>query len=365
MTADNDLTQRLTWVQAQLPQWGVDAVLISDAANRRWLSGFTGSNGMLLVTAVHAILATDFRYLAQAAAEAPTFTIFKHERTQAATRDLLAQVDAARIGLEAAHVTLAQAANLRAASSDVTWHELPQTVEPARMRKTAVELAAIQRAAAITDAAMAQVPKLAVPGISEQALAWELEKAMRDAGADGPAFPIIVAAGPNSALPHHHPGERPLQPSDALIVDMGAMVDGYRSDLTRTFFLGDTPTEQFWRIYRLVDAARTAVFQHAAADMTCKAIDAIARDAITSAGYGEQFGHGLGHGVGLQIHEDPFLSPRAAEPCTVPAQTVLTIEPGIYIPDWGGVRIEDLAVMKDGNLRAISRCPQQPAIPLP
>ncbi len=187
---------------------------------------------------------------------------------------------------------------------------------------------------------------------------------MRNTGAEAMAFSIIVASGPNSALPHHHPGDRKLQAGDALIVDMGAQLNGYKSDLTRSFFLGAQPSEQFWRVYNLVLGAETAVLQQARPGMTAADIDALARDPITAAGHGDDFGHGLGHGVGLDIHEAPFLSSRGQETVIAPGMTA-TVEPGIYLPGWGGIRIEDLAVFTADRLTPLSHCPKDPVIPLP
>ncbi|MCP4415683.1 MAG: M24 family metallopeptidase [Chloroflexi bacterium] len=353
--------KRITAVRNKLSEWEVDGILITNPANRRWLSGFTGSNGQLLITAEQALIATDFRYFSQAGNESPDFTLFKHQRTVADTQALLAQAAVARVGVEAEHVTLAQMDDLNQVK-DVTWLPLPTTLEPMRMMKTAVELETIQKAAKITDTIMAQVPQLARVGMSEAEVAWQLEKGMRQAGAEAVAFDVIVASGPNSALPHHHPGDRRLQKGDALIVDMGAQVAGYKSDLTRSFFMGEQPTAHYFELYHLVLQAQTAVFEQAKPGMSLKGVDALARDIIDRAGHAEHFGHGLGHGLGLDIHEDPFFSIRAPEEATLEVGTVVTIEPGCYIPGWGGIRLEDLALMTADGLTSLSHCAKQPAI---
>ena len=333
--------ERLTAVREKLSDWEVDAILISGASNRRWLSGFTGSAGQLLITSQEAWLVTDFRYWEQAAMQSPAFTLFKHKREEGHdTKALFAALKDKRIGIEAGIVTLGELERLKkdAERDDLEWVLLKSTIEPLRQIKTVEEIAAIQDAATITDRAMAQVQHLARPGMTERALAWELEKRMREWGADKVAFDVIVASGPNSALPHHSPGDRLLHEGDALIVDMGAALNGYNSDLTRTFYLGANPSEKFWEIYNVVLEAQTAVLHQAHGGMSSQAIDALARDVITAAGYKEQFGHGLGHGVGLDIHEDPVLSPHFDE-VIVPSGTALTVEPGIYLPGWGGVRM--------------------------
>ena len=365
MIQDQQIFQeRLDAVRSRLAEWEVAAVLINSPTNRRWLSGFTGSNAQLLITPRQAIIATDFRYYLQAAEQAPLFTLFQHERTEKDTAVFLQQAHAGKIGLEAGHTTLTEAKKLQNAAPSITWVPLAKTIEPLRQLKTPAEITAIQAAAALTDQAMSQVNEIARPGMTEHELAWELEKTMRSAGADSLAFPIIVASGPNAALPHYTTGRRQLQMGDAIIIDMGAQLNSYRSDMTRTFFLGNEPTSQFMEVYELVLRAQTAVLAQTRPGMKNKTIDSIARDMIAAAGHGEHFGHGLGHGVGLDIHEDPFLSPRSPENEIVAAGMTLTVEPGVYLPGWGGARIEDLTVITDEGLIPLSRCPKNPIIPV-
>lgn len=359
---NNETIERLTAVRAQLSEWQVDGILIGSGSNRRWLSGFTGSAGYLLVTAEKALLATDFRYWEQALAQSPDFTLVRHNRSAEADQEFLATAGVQIIGLEADHLSLSEAERWAKAAENVAWVHLSPTLEPLRWQKSAAELEAIRAAAAITDAAMAQVPHLARPGMTERALAWELEKLMREAGAEAMAFDILVASGPNSALPHHKAGERPLQPNDPLIVDMGAQVDGYKSDLTRTFFLGE-PDAQFRAVYELVLAAQTAVFQHARPGQNGNEVDAHARSVIQAAGHGDHFGHGLGHGVGLDIHEGPFFSYTAGGAnYTLKPGMVVTVEPGVYLPGWGGIRLEELTLATAEGLQALSHCPKEPGI---
>lgn len=352
--------ERLATIRQKFDEWEVDGLLISSEHNRRWLSGFTGSAGQLLITRAQALLATDFRYWEQAATQAPAFELFKHQRTDEDNAAFFAAAGAATVGIEAQHVTLNDRAGLEKIEG-VAWKPLLKTAEPLRQIKSPDELEVIRTAAAITDKAMAQVNTLAHPGMSEAALAWELEKFMREAGADGMAFDVIVAAGPNAALPHHHPGDRQLQKGDAIIVDMGARLDGYHSDMTRTFYLGSEPSEQFWSVYNLVQAAQTAVLTHIKPGMNGKEVDALARDVIAAAGHGDHFGHGLGHGLGLFIHETPMLSPRTEKAIMAPGMTI-TIEPGVYLPGWGGVRIEDLILITEDGFEYLSHCPKEPVI---
>jgi len=250
-------------------------------------------------------------------------------------------------------------------AGDAAWVPLDHTVELMRSAKVEPEITSIKEAAAITDRAMTMVNELASTGISERALAWELEKQMRESGADAVAFPIIVASGPNSALPHHHPGDRELEHGDAIVIDMGAEVNGYKSDLTRSFYLGDRTDDRFQRIYSLVLKAHDAAIAVARPGMSSRQLDAAARELIDQAGHGADFGHGLGHGVGLEIHEAPSLSSRvSAESEILLEGMTVTIEPGIYLPGWGGIRIEDLILLTGDGCQLLSGCPYNPHIPI-
>lgn len=350
---------RLHVVRQQFTTWQIDALLITGSTNRRWLSGFTGSNGRLLITPTKAILATDSRYYDQMTYEAPEFELFKDQRRPEDTVALLDYARAKRIGLEANHITLADARLLQK-QADITWVELSASLEQFRSIKTESEIEIIQTAANITDQTMAQVRKIARPGITEAMLAWELEKHMRENGANATAFDIIVAFGANSALPHHHPGNKRLNVDDIVLVDIGADVDGYKSDLTRTFYLG-SPSDEFLFRYNLVKSAKTAVLEKCRPGMDSKAVDAIARNVIKAAGCGDQFGHSLGHNLGLDIHEDPYLS-NIRPPTLLHANMVITIEPGVYFTGWGGIRLEDLALLTPNGFKLLSHAPHTPHI---
>jgi Xaa-Pro aminopeptidase len=356
----NQTDFRLQRIRERFSSWGIDAILIDSSTNRRWLSGFSGSSGRLLITRQQAILATDSRYWEQARAEAPDFELYEDQRQHKDTVKLIRSVNAERIGLEANQVTLSEAAKLESIPN-VTWVRLEQPVEPLRQIKSVSEIEAIRTAAAITDQAMALVPQLVCPGINERELAWELEKTMRESGADAMAFPLIVAFGPNSALPHHQPSDRKLQVGEIVLVDMGAEFNGYKSDLTRTFFTGNVADEQFLSVYNLVNSALLAAVNNIQPEISSKTAHGLAMDVISDGGHREHFSHGLGHGVGLDIHEEPFLS--ATRPVKkITADMVITIEPGIYLPGWGGVRIEDLVLVTETGVETISKCPKIPHI---
>lgn len=356
------MSDRLTLVRNNFDKWRVDAVLITSPANRRWLSGFTGSAGSLLVSRDHAILSTDSRYWEQAERQAPSFEVYRNKTKPDDLHNFLAKAGASRIGFEAKHVTVIEHRVLRR-EKEFRWRALNTTVEPFRAIKSADELTAISKAARITDETIGEFHKLAVPGVSEIGLAWQLEIIMRNSGADRAGFDIIVASGPNSALPHHRPGDRTLRPGDVIVVDLGAEVDGYRSDLTRTFYMGDRPDEKFEKIYRTVSDAQLAAIRGIRAGINGKAADALARDVISTAGYGEHFGHGTGHSLGLEIHEYPRFSVNS-ERDIIQAGVVMTVEPGIYLPGYGGVRIEDLVLVTREGAEYLSHAPQNPIIPL-
>lgn len=361
MSVVNDRNGRLSAVRQRLAEWEVDGLLISSEFNRRWLSGFTGSAGFALITADQALLATDFRYWAQATQQAPAFTLVKLPADQQeGFKQLVAAAGVHRIGIEAQHVNLSQLASWRKIKG-IKWVALAKTVEPLREIKAAWELGLIKAAAAVTDQAMSRVYDLARPDLTEKVLAWELEKALREGGADDKAFTVIVASGTNAGLPHHRPGDRTLQAGDSLVIDMGAMVDGYRSDLTRSFYLGREPDEHYGRIYNLVWTAQKTALAGMRGGMTGKEIDALSRNVINDAGFGDYFGHSLGHGVGLEVHEEPRLA-TTREKERISAGTVVTVEPGIYLPEWGGVRLEDLVLVTENGPELLSHAPKRPEI---
>jgi len=354
---------RLAQVRNNLSEWGVEGLLLGNADNRQWLSGFTGSAGWLLVTEDKAILGTDSRYWEQASSQAQAFELFEFSgRLAVALAGFIDYAGATHLGLEAQHITLDQFEQLKS-NGEVSWEKLKVTVEPFRSVKSREEIETIKRAATITDAMMSQVKEIVKLGMSELELAWELEKGLREKGGSGMAFPVIAASGPSGARAHHEPGSRLLQTGDALIIDMGAILDGYCSDLTRTFHLGENPSEQFQGIYGLVLRSQETALNNMKAGMTGKEIDSLSRDVIVAGGFGDEFGHSLGHGLGLAVHEMPRLSQLAGD-SQLEENMVVTVEPGIYISEWGGVRIEDLVYFTESGIELLSKCPKEPIIPM-
>ena len=350
----NDRIQKL---RQGLSQKEIDGVFISQAENRCYLSGFDGSSGFLLVTPQDAILATDFRYIEQAKSQAPDYEVFR------ITDDvgdwfprLVAELDMKGLGFEAEHIAFAMhrllSDILNKGKSQLKLIPVDGMVESLRAIKEPEEIELITKAAEITDAAIEYIQDRIHPGVTEKEAAWEIEKFMREKGSQPVPFDIIVASGPNSALPHAKPSARAIHSGEPVIIDIGARVGGYSSDLSRTICLG-TPDDTFNKIYDIVLGAQLAAMAIIGEGMTGGEADELARMVIEQAGYGEAFGHGLGHGVGLAPHEQPRLGPNSSE--RLCDSMVFTIEPGIYLVGWGGVRIEDLVVMEKGKVREISK----------
>ncbi len=342
----------------------VDDVFGNQSANRRWISNFTGSTGYALVTVEGAWFVADFRYTEQAAAECESlgYAIFARKGAMSDWWPELcrtAGLAGKDIGFSGADFSLEEYEEFLDESRD--YEGAPKLVphsgllEDLRILKEAAEMASLQRAIDVADTAMAEVQRLARPDLTERQLAAVVEQQVKLAGGDSISFETIVAAGPAGAMPHATPGDTLLGEGRPIVVDMGAAVDGYCSDLTRTFLLGQ-PDAKFREIYDIVFAAQANAIAKVEAGMSGKDAHELAAGVIEAAGYGHQFGHGLGHGVGLQVHEHPYLG-RTAEG-TLEEGMVFTIEPGIYLPGWGGVRIEDVVVLENGRARVLSHAPK-------
>jgi Xaa-Pro aminopeptidase len=350
-----DQAGRLAKLRERFGALGIDALLVTQDENRRYLSGFTGSAGALWISRERAVLATDSRYWEQAAQEAPGFEVaqLKLRLTDSPTEMLDKVGQPKRVWFESVAVSVAQLSIWTSADGGVEWIATKNAVEPIRAVKDETEIAAIRKAVTLTDAGFDFLCGILKPGMTEREAAWELEVYLRTHGADALAFETIVASGPNGAMAHHRAGDRAIQRGEPIVLDFGVVIDGYCSDLTRTVSLGKADAK-YDDVYEVVRRGQQAAIDGIRAGLTGAQADALARDVIGAAGYGDDFGHGLGHGVGLAAHEAPSASRMVTE-ATLPAGATLTIEPGVYLPGWGGVRIEDLVVVRDDGVEVLSR----------
>lgn len=333
-------SQRLALLVEGLTAAHLDALLLTSLPNIRYLTGFSGTSALLFVTARDAVLITDFRYQTQVADEVTdrVRVLIEAQSLWSGLWHHVAQAHVAVIGFESAHLPHRDFQRLLEQGARYQWRPTLDLVETLRERKDASEVALIARAAQVAcDALGATLPQLHV-GMTELAVAGVLEKALRDAGSEDFPFPSIVASGPRSALPHARSSARVVDTGDLLLLDFGAVVGGYCADVTRTVVMGPASADQR-EIHEVVRLANTRAAGAVRAGMTGRDADAVARGYIEACGYGELFGHSLGHGIGLEVHEAPRLA-RTAEGA-LPEGAVVTIEPGVYRPGWGGVRIED------------------------
>ena len=367
------MEDRIARLRAKLVEHGLGGLFVSAPAedtsrtvgsNRRYLSGFTGSMGQLVITRDAAFIAVDFRYVEQAGRESPHFTLVEANGPMAAWLPGLlreARLGGKKLAFEANGITYATYRGLRSAITELPEAERPQLtattslVESLREIKEPAEIEALQAAVALGDAAFADVARRIEPGWTEKQVAWEIEKYAREHGAEGLSFPTIVAAGPWGAMPHAQPRDHVIEKGDGVVIDMGVSLNGYKSDLTRTIVVGKA-SDQFRKIYDIVLAAQLTAEELVETGMTGGEAHMLAHRVIEEAGYGETFGHGLGHGVGLQIHEAPRLGKSSKD--VLQDGMVATIEPGIYIQGWGGVRIEDQGYFKDGKYVSMSKAPK-------
>jgi len=347
---------RLAKLRSLLVEKQLDGVLISRPENRAYISGFTGSSGWLLVSQEKATLVTDFRYVEQATNQSPHFEVQKLTTTALA---LLAELAGAmaigKLGFEGDFVTVDEFGQYQAHFTGRELVAASGLVESLRLLKDETEVETMGKAAAIADAAWSEIQSLIKPGAVERDLAVELEYRMKKLGADGNAFDIIVASGVRSSLPHGRASEKVVEQGDLVTFDFGALYKGYCSDMTRTVMVGE-PSEKQREIYEIVLESQMRGVAACKPGMTGKELDEVCRAHIREKGYGEMFGHGTGHGVGRQIHEGPSVSVRG-ERLLEPGM-VVTIEPGIYIPGWGGVRVEDTVVITATGCERLTKSPK-------
>jgi Xaa-Pro aminopeptidase len=349
LVAERHLDQLLVGDLVRPGDSGPDAI-----ANLRWLTGFSGTSGLAVVGSDELVFLTDFRYVERAEREVGS----EFQRTPA-ERELVAGAAKrlhGRVGYDDAHTSVKNLRRLEELVEEgVELVAAGGLIERLRRNKEDHELRAIGEAASLADQAYEWVFERGVVGRTEREIMLDAHQRMRELGADDPSFPAIVAAGENSALPHHDSSQREVRAGELLLIDMGAMVDGYCSDCTRTVATGEVDDDAR-EVYELVRSAQAVALEAIRAGVGGREADSVARDPIVEAGHGERFGHGLGHGVGLEVHEAPRLSQKSDQ--TLEAGDVVTVEPGVYLPGRFGIRIEDLVTVTDDGCRNFSGVPK-------
>lgn len=364
--AQHDYGVRIQQVRKKMDEQNLDGFMVSVAENRRYLSGYSAEDtqfdetaGALLVTQDRLLIATDARFELQAEQEVPAWERFIYKNGLATELpEALQELGVGRLGFESVRVSVQQSEKMRdallKAGMKVAMVGVENLVEDLRLRKSEAEIEALRRALHLAEDAFEKILKKLAPGRTEAEIAWSLERAMREAGAEALSFPVIAAAGPTAALPHAIPGDRRIGPGEPLLFDWGAKLDGYCSDISRTVVL-KKPDDAFKKVFSAVFDAQKKAIEAIRPGISGKTVDGIARDHIEQAGFGGRFGHGLGHGVGLAIHEAPRLSP-VREDMLQPGM-VVTVEPGIYLPEWGGVRLENMVAVREDGAEVLNKMP--------
>ncbi len=347
--------QRIRELKRLMKDESVDALLVTRREDVRYLTGFTGSAGSVLVTSGRPCLITDFRYKTQAGLQTSGIAVeIQKKDFPSALRDAAHRAGVGTIWFDESSLTIDALKKLRKLALTFKGHG--DLVGQLRQRKDRAEIRAISRAVRRAEESFRELKKYIRPGARERDLALMLEFLMRGKGAKKAAFDSIIASGSNGAMPHAGVTNRRIRQGDLVTFDFGAEADGYHSDMTRTYCIGK-PTARQREIHGLVQAAQAAAIKAVQPGISCKVVDAAARDMIRAAGHGEHFGHGTGHGIGLMVHEAPSLSPLSKD--TLDANMVFTVEPGVYVPGWGGVRIEDMLLMTPRGPRVLTSLPRE------
>ncbi len=344
--------KKIERIHEQLKEKKIDALLITDPVNRYYLSGFTGSSGILLIGLKKSYLFTDFRYFEQASKQASGFKVIKwKDDLYQSMVPLIEETGWKKIGFEAKQVVYQTYTEMKE-KLPVELVGLESTVEMIRIVKNNRELDLLRKGASELDAAFEFICSSLNPGMSEKTLSMELEIFLRRKGAEKPSFTYIVASGERGAMPHGTASEKVMQAGELVTIDYGSVFNHYATDITRTFSLGEPDTKQK-EIYDIVQEAQLKARNSVKAGIKCSELDAVARDIISDAGYGDNFGHGLGHGIGLETHELPMVNHKSD--MVLEKGMVITIEPGIYLPGWGGVRIEDMVLVTEDGCELLTK----------
>lgn len=346
---------RIERLREKLKAEKLDGIILLNDSNIRYMSDYTGSDAYAIITEQSNTFITDSRYTEQAEAECKLFEVIQWGKAllglQETIQDICTKKGIKKMAFERQHVTFEMYEKLIKALPEVELIPTSGLVEDLRSIKEVEEVACIRKAAQFADEAFTEILKYIRPGVSEKDVERELQYLIKKQGADDVGFSSIVASGKRSSLPHAIPSDKKIEYGDFVTLDFGAMYKGYRSDMTRTIIVGAVDDKQK-EIYEIVKAAQAAASKSIKAGIPCKVADASARDYITNAGYGDYFGHGLGHGVGLDIHEEPYLSHSSEKILEV--GNVVTVEPGVYLPNWGGVRIEDTVVVGENGIEVVT-----------
>jgi Xaa-Pro aminopeptidase len=350
------IDNRIVKLRQKFAEKEIDAFLVSQPDNLFYLSGCEGLEGYLLITEQKSIIVTDFRYMEQAERQSPGCSIYRISGKMSAWfPKLFTDLNIKLLGFESSHLSYSACNQISEIfeNSNLSVNLVPVEglVESLRSVKDPEEVELIRQAIKITDSVFQHVQNILRPGITEKQLAWEIEKFQRENGSQPVPFELIVAAGPNAALPHARPSDYVIKAGEPIVIDIGAKHNYYGSDLTRTLCIGE-PDDTFRKIYDSVLNAQMEAIDRIKPGMTGAEADAIARNSIARAGYGEAFGHSLGHGIGLVTHEKPTVGPNSND--ILSNGMVFTVEPGIYVSGWGGVRIEDDIVIENDRLRVLS-----------
>jgi Xaa-Pro aminopeptidase len=347
-----DYKSRISYLREEISKSDIDTVLITDKENIRYYSGFTGTFAFLFINLEKSIIITDSRYTIRASEECPEYEVYQLKSGDNWVDNISISLKSKIVGFEGNNITVNMLEQFKGRiNKQVEWKDFSTPITLGRVIKSEGEIKLIKSAINISDSAFNSVEKQIKAGITEKEISWEIEKTMRELGAESPSFDTIVASGVNGSKPHHSPTDKVIQEGEGIVIDMGAKYQGYCSDLTRTIFLGK-PDSKFKEIYSIVLRSQMIAIETVKPNMTGEDIDLIAREIITNEGYGDNFGHSLGHGVGIEVHEGPGVGPNSKN--IIKSGMIYTIEPGIYIEGWGGVRIEDMVLMTDGGNSLLS-----------
>jgi Xaa-Pro aminopeptidase len=350
------IPNRVAAARGYFERLDLDALLVTNIFNIRYLSGFTGSEGVVVISRNDGWFLTDSRYSTQAGEQVSGFTVGEYRRKLEETATLIKEQGFGKVGFEASSLTVEQHAILTVALAPVALVSLPGEFDALRSIKDREELGALEKAAHVASQAFLDLVPEIRPGETERRLALRLEWLLREAGADAASFNFIVASGARGGLPHASPTNRAIVYGELVTFDFGGVLDGYCSDETVTVAVGSTDRRQR-EIYQVVKEAHDRAIERVRPGVLCRDVDAAARDHITDRGFAEFFGHGTGHGVGIEVHEKPVISQRSEE--VLEEGMVLTVEPGIYIPGWGGVRIEDTVCVTGEGCRILTKVPKE------